>query len=686
MRIKTTTAFFLILSLTATIFAQLHPTGMLYESEMPDWMQPSPVIPLLNPAEDSCDNSAHLPPVGNQGSQGSCVAWAAAYYYKTYEEWEERGWDVTIPSHQFSPAFMYNLINRGRDGGSWFTDAARLLLDMGCATMDDMPYNQNNFTAMPDEEDFFNGIPFRCEEYYYLELFQVGLNDLKNHLMNGRVAILGIQVYSNFDNIRDFDYTYCLSQVYGENRGGHAVTLCGFDDNRQTADGLGAFKLVNSWGAGWGQSGYFYMSYQAVLDSVLSQGKAYYAQDRIGYAPSFITQFHITHDDRYAVRYAFGIGNPASPQWEKNFFDWNWRHFTPWPFPETDIILDLTDGVANLNLGGINNLYVKVLDAQHSNGLVGDISFISVEYLNTQATAVSFDLPVPIPDDSSWAQALLTLNPTAHPAPPANLEAVLDSVTGEVTLSWTLSGSTEPFRDFFVYRDGHFFGSTSDTCYSDSLITGGTYTYAVTACYDEGQSAPAGPVTLEYSLYFAPPVNLTADLNPQNGAVHLDWEFSTLRNDFRLYKVFRDSAMVAAVLDTFHTDHLPQAGTYAYNVTAYYSIGESRFSAPASVTWGGVGVAYNTNDEIPGEYAISGVQPNPFNCRAEITFTLPREGYVQLAVYDIAGREVAALSEGCYPAGTHQAVWDASKVASGVYFARLTTQGADMTKKLLLIK
>ncbi len=78
--------------------------------------------------------------------------------------------------------------------------------------------------------------------------------------------------------------------------------------------------------------------------------------------------------------------------------------------------------------------------------------------------------------------------------------------------------------------------------------------------------------------------------------------------------------------------------------------------------------------------------PNPFNASTALSYKLQAASKVKLAVYDIAGREVAVLADGFYPSGTHQAVWEASSMASGVYFARLQADGVIQTRKLLLVK
>ncbi len=78
--------------------------------------------------------------------------------------------------------------------------------------------------------------------------------------------------------------------------------------------------------------------------------------------------------------------------------------------------------------------------------------------------------------------------------------------------------------------------------------------------------------------------------------------------------------------------------------------------------------------------------PNPFNAETVARLELRVASRVKLAVYDISGREVVQLGEGIYPTGTHQFVWDASSVSSGVYFARLKAGEIQRAVKLLLVK
>ncbi len=88
----------------------------------------------------------------------------------------------------------------------------------------------------------------------------------------------------------------------------------------------------------------------------------------------------------------------------------------------------------------------------------------------------------------------------------------------------------------------------------------------------------------------------------------------------------------------------------------------------------------------PAEFTMLSAYPNPFNPSTVISFELRDASYVDLAVYDISGREVAQLAEGFMSAGVHEAVFDGSTLSSGVYFVNMTAGDFNRTQKLLLIK
>ena len=89
---------------------------------------------------------------------------------------------------------------------------------------------------------------------------------------------------------------------------------------------------------------------------------------------------------------------------------------------------------------------------------------------------------------------------------------------------------------------------------------------------------------------------------------------------------------------------------------------------------------------LPTEVSLNGTYPNPFNPSTNISFSLPAEMHVNLAVYDISGRLVAELMNEVKSASDHSVVWNAIDNSSGVYFVKLTAGNSVNTQKIMLIK
>jgi hypothetical protein len=94
---------------------------------------------------------------------------------------------------------------------------------------------------------------------------------------------------------------------------------------------------------------------------------------------------------------------------------------------------------------------------------------------------------------------------------------------------------------------------------------------------------------------------------------------------------------------------------------------------------------------LPKEFILYQNYPNPFNPITVIKYEIPGQArndnaLVTLKVYDLLGREVATLINEEKPAGRYEVIFDASSLASGVYFYRLEAGSFSSAKKMLLIK
>jgi len=94
---------------------------------------------------------------------------------------------------------------------------------------------------------------------------------------------------------------------------------------------------------------------------------------------------------------------------------------------------------------------------------------------------------------------------------------------------------------------------------------------------------------------------------------------------------------------------------------------------------------------LPTEFGLSQNIPNPFNPSTRVTYALPTDSKVNLAVYNVLGQHVKTLVDGFVPAGINSSEWDGTDqggqtVASGVYFYKISAGSFTDTKKMLMLK
>jgi hypothetical protein len=95
---------------------------------------------------------------------------------------------------------------------------------------------------------------------------------------------------------------------------------------------------------------------------------------------------------------------------------------------------------------------------------------------------------------------------------------------------------------------------------------------------------------------------------------------------------------------------------------------------------------HNISSEVPFEYKLHQNYPNPFNPVTRIKFDIIKSGNVKIIVYDLLGKEVAVLANEFLPIGRYEADFDASHLASGIYYYKITTHDFVSVRKMMLIK
>jgi hypothetical protein len=215
----------------------------------------------------SVDLSSRMPPAGDQGRQNSCVAWTVGYAYKSFQEKYEENTNYTQGGQLnknavFSPAFIYNQINNGRDGGSLFVDALNILSQQGAVKWSDMPYDESDYLTRPS-----TSIKSKAKKYkidFWRRVNYADIKEVKAQLNAGFPVIIGAMIDRGFvdggRNSQGQDYFW--RGASGAELGGHAMLIVGYDDSKN------AFKILNSWGQNWGKQGYCWITYNFATTAI----------------------------------------------------------------------------------------------------------------------------------------------------------------------------------------------------------------------------------------------------------------------------------------------------------------------------------------------------------------------------------------------------------------------------------
>ena len=107
----------------------------------------------------------------------------------------------------------------------------------------------------------------------------------------------------------------------------------------------------------------------------------------------------------------------------------------------------------------------------------------------------------------------------------------------------------------------------------------------------------------------------------------------------------------------------------------------AEFADPMTAVVGG-----QDTQVLPGTPFLAQNFPNPFNPTTQIRFGLPEAGDIRLTVFDPLGQQVVILAAGPYPAGLHAVTFDATDLASGLYFYELKTSRGRLSRKMILTR
>lgn len=217
-------------------------------------------LPPLKSLPISVDLRSKCPPVYDQGSLGSCTAQSLAAAF----EMQDGLTNSFTPSRLFiyyNERLLENTISE--DSGALLSDGIKSLKMHGVCPESRWQYDISKFSIKPPADCYreaLNHKALKCEN------IRQDVTSMKTSLANGFPFVVGIAIYSSFESQQVSNTGIVpLPNIKTEQMlGGHAVLCVGYNDNTQT------WLMRNSWGTGWGISGYFTLPYVYLLDSSLS--------------------------------------------------------------------------------------------------------------------------------------------------------------------------------------------------------------------------------------------------------------------------------------------------------------------------------------------------------------------------------------------------------------------------------
>lgn len=188
----------------------------------------------------------------DQGSVGSCVANSTVAAFEFLD-----------PSFQGSRLFAY-WISRdiegltGEDSGTVPSDEIQALVKMGLAPERDFVYDTSKVFSKPPEIAYQDALQHKIVVHCKVAS---DVNSIKTALAVGIPIVNCLSIYSSFQTVQTFK-TGVIPLPTGNDQllGGHSTLFCGFDDTKSW------FICRNSWGASWGDKGYFYLPYAYITN------------------------------------------------------------------------------------------------------------------------------------------------------------------------------------------------------------------------------------------------------------------------------------------------------------------------------------------------------------------------------------------------------------------------------------
>ena len=487
--------------------------------------------------------------------------------------------------------------------------------------------------------------------YYPRDIYWLNVNDdlsnintVKQMIMDYGVMGTCLCSYGSF--IQNYIHYQPPSSTADPN---HAVAIVGWDDNKVTKAPLpGAWIVKNSWGAGWGLNGYFWISYY---------------DKHAGHHPE--------------------MGAIVFKDVEPQQYDHIYHHdYHGWRATKTDCAEgfnafiterdEYLNAVSFFTAADSVDYTIKVYDTFQSGQLQDELISQSGFAQFTGFYTIALPISVTLQEGNDF-YVYLSLSRGGQPFDRTSEVPVLLVEESYLTIVNSISNPDESFywdgsqwQDMFYYEDPPWPAGTANLCIKALTSEDNFVPVELTSftAVNEGTR-----IILEW-------VTVT---ETNNLAFEIERKIITSSHSGEWILVgYREGEGTTTELQHYsYVDNISgiNAAAFEYRLKQLDYDGSYNYSAVVTV-----------EDFAPIEFRLEQNYPNPFNPSTVIKFSLPVTSKVILNVYNIMGEKVAGLVNEFMEAGVHSLTFDASNFTSGVYYYTLTTEGFVQTKNMILIK